>query len=147
MPPAGASRAGTAGSDEPLIKAADAARALGISLDTLRRWDRDGRIRIVRDGSNRRMVPRREIERLSGRTPRNLTGSALSARNRLPGVVRSVEADGVMAIVEIEAGPFRVAAAITRDAVEELGLAPGVPAVATIKATSVMVSREGGIAR
>jgi molybdopterin-binding protein len=147
MPPAGTPRAGAAGSDEPLVKAADAARALGISLDTLRRWDRESRIRIVRDGSNRRMVPRQEIERLSGRAPRNLTGSALSARNRLPGVVRSVEADGVMAIVEIEAGPFRVAAAITRDAVEELGLAPGVAAVATIKATSVMVSREGGIAR
>jgi molybdopterin-binding protein len=126
----------------PMVKASEAARALGISLDTLRRWDREGRIRVVRDGSNRRMVPRSEVERLSGRLPRALTGASLSARNRLPGIVRSVEADGVMALVEIEAGPFRVAAVITRDAVEELGLAPGVPAIATIKATSVMVSRE-----
>jgi molybdopterin-binding protein len=63
------------------------------------------------------------------------------ARNRLPGIVRSVEVDGVMALVEIEAGPFRVVSAVTRDAVEELGLAPGVPATATVKATSVMIHR------
>jgi molybdopterin-binding protein len=76
-----------------------------------------------------------------------LTGARLSARNRLAGVVKSVESDVVMALVEIEAGPYLLAAAITRDAVEELGLAPGVPVVATIKATSVMVSREEGPGR
>jgi molybdopterin-binding protein len=65
----------------------------------------------------------------------------LSARNRFAGVVRSVESDGVMALVEIQAGPHRVTAAVTRDAVDELGLAEGVPAVATVKATSVMVDR------
>jgi molybdopterin-binding protein len=129
-------------SAEPVLKASDAARALDISLDTLRRWDREGRIRVVRDSSNRRMVPRSEVERLSGHVPRHLTGTTLSARNRLAGTIRSVEADGVVALVEIEAGPFRIAAVITRDAVEELGLAPGVAAVATIKATSVMVSRD-----
>ena len=125
-----------------MLKASDAARALDISLDTLRRWDREGRIRVVRDSSNRRMVPRSEVERLSGHVPRHLTGTTLSARNRLAGTIKSVEADGVVALVEIEAGPFRIAAVITRDAVEELGLAPGVPAVATIKATSVMISRD-----
>jgi molybdopterin-binding protein len=129
------------------VKAGDAARALGISLDTLRRWDREGKIRVVRDESNRRTVPVSELERLSGRPPRARTGTRLSARNRLAGVVRSVETDGVMALVEIEAGPYALAAAITRDAVEELALAPGIPVVATIKATSVMVSREGGPAR
>jgi molybdopterin-binding protein len=128
---------------ERLMKAADAARALRISLDTLRRWDREGRLRVVRDGSNRRMVPVSEVERLAGGPPAMRTGTRLSARNRLAGVVRRVEADGVMALVEIEAGPYVLAAAITRDAVEELALAPGVPVVATIKATSVMVSREG----
>jgi molybdopterin-binding protein len=125
------------------LPAGDAARALGISLDTLRRWDREGRIRVVRDESNRRRVPVVEVQRLSGRPLRTLTGTTLSARNRMAGVVRGVEADGVMAIVDIEAGPFRLAAAITRDAVVELALGPGVPVVATIKATSVMVSREG----
>jgi molybdopterin-binding protein len=130
-----------------LLKASDAARALGVSLDTLRRWDREGRIRTSRDEANRRMVPVSEVERLSGRPPKAGTGGQLSARNRLAGVVRSVEVDGVMALVEIEAGPYLVVAAITRDAVEELALRPGVPVVATIKATSVMVSRENGPAR
>jgi molybdopterin-binding protein len=129
------------------MTAGEAARALGVSVDTLRRWDREGRIRTTRDGANRRRVPTSEVERLSGRAPKRLTGSRLSARNRLAGVVTSVESDVVMALVEIEAGPFVLAAAITRDAVEELGLAPGVPVVATIKATSVMVSREEGPGR
>ena len=119
----------------------EAARAIGVSIDTLRRWDRDGKLVTVRDARNRRLVPPAEVERLSQRPRRQGTGHALSARNRFPGVIRSVEADGVMAIVEIEAGPFRVSAAVTRDAVEELGLAEGVKATATVKATSVMVER------
>jgi molybdopterin-binding protein len=127
---------------ERLVPAGEAARALGISVDTLRRWDRDGRIRVERDERGRRMVPASELERVSGRTPRPLTGARISARNRLAGVVSNVVADGVMALVEIEAGPYTVVAAITRDAVEELALSPGVPVVATVKATSVMVSRD-----
>jgi molybdopterin-binding protein len=119
----------------------EAARAIGVSADTLRRWDRSGRLRTVRDARNRRLVPAAEVERLSQRPSRHGTGNSLSARNRFPGVVRSVEADGVMALVEIEAGPFLVTAAVTRDSVEELGLAPGVRATAAVKATSVMVER------
>jgi molybdopterin-binding protein len=119
----------------------DAARALGVSVDTLRRWDRSGKLRTVRDERNRRRVPPSELERLSSHPERHGTGDGFSARNRFPGVIRSVEVDGVMALVEIEAGPHRVTAAITRDAVEELGLAEGVAATATVKATSVMVER------
>jgi molybdopterin-binding protein len=119
----------------------DAARAIGVSADTLRRWERAGKLHTTRDQANRRRVPRREIERLSGHPSRHKAGDTLSARNRFPGVVRSVEMDGVMALVEIEAGPHLVTAAVTRDAVEELGLAPGVPATAAVKATSVMVER------
>jgi molybdopterin-binding protein len=126
-----------------LLKAGDAARALGISLDTLRRWNKEGRITCVRDDSNRRLVPLSEVERLRGGPPSVTTGIRFSARNRIAGVVREVKADGVMAVVEIEAGPYLLAAAITRDAVEELQLVPGVAVVATIKATSVMVSRDG----
>jgi molybdopterin-binding protein len=133
----------TAKTTDRLLKAGEAARALGISLDTLRRWDREGRVRCVRDASNRRTVPLSEVERLRGGPPAVTTGTRFSARNRISGVVRQVKADGVMALVEIEAGPYLLAAAITRDAVEELGLVPGVDVVATIKATSVMVSREG----
>lgn len=118
-----------------------AAKAIGVSPDTLRRWDRAGRLRTTRDAANRRLVPRSEVERLAGRPSRAGAGDSLSARNRFPGIVRSVEIDGVMALVEIEAGPHRVIAAVTRDAVEELGLAPGVPATAAVKATSVMVER------
>jgi molybdopterin-binding protein len=119
----------------------EAARALGVSVDTLRRWDGAGKIRTVRDERNRRRVPAAEIERLSTHAERHRTGDAFSARNRFPGVVRSVEVDGVMALVEIEAGPHRITAAITRDAVEELGLAEGVQATAAVKATSVMIER------
>ena len=123
----------------------EAGRALGVSLDTLRRWDRAGRLRTTRDARNRRRVPRAEVERLAQRPSRERhePGDRLSARNRFSGRVRSVEVDGVMALVELEAGPFRVVAAVTRDAVEDLGLEPGVPAAATVKATSVMVEREG----
>jgi molybdopterin-binding protein len=126
--------------DEGLLLG-DAARAIGVSADTLRRWERAGKLRTSRDAANRRRVPPGEVERLAGRPDRHRAGDALSARNRFPGTVTSVEVDGVMAIVEIEAGPHRVTAAVTRDAVEELGLAPGVPATAAVKATSVMVER------
>jgi molybdopterin-binding protein len=119
----------------------EAAKAIGVSADTLRRWDRAGKLRTVRDSRNRRLVPSTEVERLSRHPRRHGTGDVLSARNRFPGTVRSVEVDGVMALVEIEAGPFLVTAAVTRDSVEELGLAPGVRATAAVKATSVMVSR------
>jgi molybdopterin-binding protein len=121
----------------------EAAGELGVSVDTLRRWDRSGKLRTARDERNRRRVSLREVERLRARPARHRTGGALSARNRFAGVVRSVEVDGVMALVELDAGPFRVTAAVTRDAVEELGLAEGVRATATVKATSVMV--EAGV--
>jgi molybdopterin-binding protein len=119
----------------------EAAKQLGVSADTLRRWDRAGRLRTLRDSRNRRLVPVSEVERLREAPARHGTGDSFSARNRFPGTVRSVEADGVMALVEIEAGPHLITAAITRDSVEELGLAPGVAATATVKATSVMVAR------
>jgi molybdopterin-binding protein len=124
------------------VSLGEAARALGVSLDTLRRWDRAGKLRTTRDQRNRRLVAVAEIERLSMHPRRHRAGHPLSARNRFPGVVRSVEVDGVMALVEIEAGPFLVTAAVTRDAIEELALVEGSPATATVKATSVMV--EGG---
>jgi molybdopterin-binding protein len=128
---------------EDRLTIGEAARAVGVSPDTLRRWERAGKLRTTRDAANRRLVSRAEVERLSGRPERHRAGDSLSARNRFPGVVRSVETDGVMALVEIEAGPHLVTAAVTRDAVEELGLAPGVPATAAVKATSVMVERGG----
>jgi molybdopterin-binding protein len=122
----------------------EAARALDVSVDTVRRWARAGKIETTRDDANRRRVPTAEITRLKARPARHKTKDTFSARNRFPGVIRSVEVDGVMALVEIEAGPHLVTAAITRDSVEELGLAPGVPAVAMVKATSVMIDTSAG---
>lgn len=120
----------------------EAARAIGVSVDTLRRWDRAGKLKTTRDARNRRQVPSSEVERLRGVPNRHRTDDSFSARNRFPGTVTSVEVAGVMALVEIEAGPHRITAAITRDAVEELGLVKGVRATATVKATSVMIDRE-----
>ena len=115
--------------------AAEAARALGISLDTLRRWDRAGRIRTERDAANRRLVPAVEIERLRGADP-----DRMSARNHFRGVVREVRIEGLLAQIELDVTePARVVAIITRDAAEELGLKPGMGAAAVVKATSVMV--------
>ena len=119
----------------------EAARAIGVSADTLRRWDRAGKLQTTRDDRNRRLVPEAEVARLSATPRRRPTGHHLSARNRFPGIVKSVEVDGVMALVELEAGPFLVTAAITRDSVEELGLRPGVVATAAVKATSVLIDR------
>lgn len=119
----------------------EAAKAIGVSPDTLRRWDRAGRLHTQRDARNRRLVPLEEVQRLRGLPERHRTGGSLSARNRFPGTVRSVEVEGVMALVEIEAGPFLVTAAVTRDAVEELDLHEGDRVAATVKATSVMIER------
>jgi molybdopterin-binding protein len=121
-----------------VYSAREAAQALGISLDTLRRWDRDGHIRTRRDTANRRTVSAKEIARLRG----DDGAHHVSARNRLRGTVREVKVDGLLAQVEIlVTEPSRVVAIVTRDAVEELGLVPGSPATAVIKSTSVMVER------
>jgi len=117
--------------------AGEAARALGISLDTLRRWDRQGRIRVGRDAANRRVVPAKEVDRLRGRE-----SHGLSARNRLPGVVQSVRVEGLLAQVRITVTePVEITAIVTADAVAELGLEPGAPASAVVKSTSIMVER------
>jgi molybdopterin-binding protein len=108
---------------------------LGISLDTLRRWDRQGRIRVERDAANRRVVSAAEVERLRGDG-----ADELSARNRFRGVVREVKLDGLLAQVEIDVTePTRVVAIITREAADALGLRPGMSAAGVVKATSVMV--------
>jgi molybdopterin-binding protein len=120
------------------LTASEAARALGVSLDTLRRWDRQGKIRTERDAANRRLVPTSEVTRLRGGGEPH----ELSARNRFRGVVREVKIEGLLAQVEIDTtAPARVVAVITREAAEELGLRPGMPATALVKATSVMVER------
>ena len=114
----------------------EAAKMLGISIDTVRRWDRQGRMKVERDESNRRIVPAGEIDRLRGES-----GSThLSARNRFNGIVTDVKVDGLVAQVEmVVSDPVRLVALVTRDAVEELDLRAGMSATAIVKSTSVMV--------
>ena len=120
------------------LTAAEAARALGISVDTLRRWDRAGKLRVERDSANRRVVSAAEVERLRG----HVGEETLSARNRFRGIVRSVEVDGLLAKIEIDVTePSRVVAIVTRESVDELGLKPGMSAAGVVKSTSVMVER------
>jgi molybdopterin-binding protein len=118
--------------------AAEAARALGVSLDTIRRWDREGKLRVERDAANRRVVSAAEVLRLRG----TVGDETISARNRFRGIVRSVEVEGLLAQIEIDVTePARVVAIVTRESVEELGLAPGMSAAGVVKSTSVMVER------
>src|SRR5262245_3345445 len=119
-----------------LYTASEAASALGISLDTLRRWDKAGRIKVQRDASNRRVVEASEIDRVRG----DRGGSQISARNRFRGIVTEVKVDGLMAQVEmVVSDPVRLVAVVTRDAVEELGLKNGMATTAIVKATNVII--------
>jgi molybdopterin-binding protein len=119
-----------------LYSASEAAKSLGISIDTLRRWDRQGRIKTERDRGNRRVVRASEIERLRG----DAGTKKLSARNRFKGVVTEVKVDGLMAQVElVVSDPVRLVALVTRDAVEDLGIRPGMATTAIVKSTSVMI--------
>jgi molybdopterin-binding protein len=122
-----------------LYTASEAAAALGISLDTLRRWDKSGRIRVERDASNRRLIPATEIDRLRG----DGQGAHISARNRFHAIVTDVKVDGLMAQVEmVVSEPVRLVSIVTRDAVEELGLKKGMAATAIVKSTNVMIQSQ-----
>ena len=116
----------------------EASRVLGVSIDTIRRWDREGKIKTHRDAGNRRVVPASEIDRMRG----SEGDGVLSARNRFAGIIREVKVDGLLAQVEIDVNePVRVVAIITRESLEELEIRPGAPATAVVKSTSVMIQR------
>jgi molybdopterin-binding protein len=121
----------------------EAAEVLGVRIETLRRWERDGKLRTTRSGGGQRLVPASEVARLLAERRTRTKVAVGSARNRFPGVVTEVKRDGVSATVEIQAGPHRILALITREAADEMGLRPGMAAVATVKATSVMVDVPG----
>ncbi len=119
------------------VRIGAAAGALGVSVDTLRRWERDGRVTFERV-SGRRVMAGAELARL---LRERSGGGATSARNRLAGIVVAVERDGVMAKVDLACGPFRIVSLMSREAADELGLEPGVTATAVVKATTVVVDR------
>jgi molybdopterin-binding protein len=120
------------------LRIGEVANAVGVSIDTLRRWEAEGRVAFERH-SNQRVLPASDLPALVasvGGPPKQL-----SARNHLTGTVVSVQRDGVMAQVELACGDFRVVSLMSREAADDLGLEVGVPATAVVKATNVLVER------
>lgn len=118
------------------LRIGEVASALGVSVDTLRRWEADGRVEFERQ-RNQRVL---RADKLAGLVASHASGTAASsARNRMTGVVVSVKKDTVMAQVEMACGDYRIVSLMSREAADELGLEPGSPATAVIKATNVIV--------
>ncbi|MDQ1391286.1 MAG: hypothetical protein QOF30_263 [Acidimicrobiaceae bacterium] len=125
----------------PTFTVGQAAELLGVSADTVRRWVDDGQIPSVRTPGGRRRVDGEGLARFSAERAPNPSSLPVSesARNHFPGIVTKVTKDTVMAQVEIQAGPFRVVSLMSREAADELELAPGVLAVASVKSTNVVI--------
>lgn len=120
------------------IRIGAAAQTLGVSVDTLRRWERQGRMTFARRGQHRVVDPA-ELARLL--RERSATPGRTSARNRMTGVVVAVQRDGIMAQVDLACGPYRIVSLMSREAADELDLKPGDAATAVVKATTVLVER------
>jgi molybdopterin-binding protein len=123
-------------------KIGDVAELLGISVDSVRRLTDSGRLATVRTAGGQRVVDGRQLARFMAKTPADVkpeTTVSRSARNHFQGIITRVVKDRVMAQVELQAGPYRLVSLISREAADELGLAPGVRAVAVVKATNVLI--------
>jgi len=124
------------------IRVGQAAEMLGVSIETLRRWETDGRLRMERSEGGQRLIEIDEVARLLEERRKASTDRpivAQSARNRFPGIVSRVERDGVAAVVEVIAGPHRMVSLMTAEAVDELDLKVGDEAVCVVKSTNVIV--------
>ncbi len=122
----------------PNLRISQVAELLGVSDDTVRRWVSTGQLAATQDESNRQVIDGEQVAAFA-RGQVHVAPGRTSARNRLNGIVTHVKADGVMAQVEIAAGPYRLVSLMSREAAEELGLRPGVLAAAVVKATTVIV--------
>jgi len=130
----------------PTYKIGDVAALLGVSVDSVRRLADSGRLTTVRTAGGQRVVDGRQLARFMAATAadaKSETTVGRSARNHFPSIVTRVVKDRVMAQVEMQAGPHRLVSLISREAADELGLAPGVRAVAVVKATNVIVELPG----
>jgi molybdopterin-binding protein len=130
----------------PVFSIREAAALLGVSDDTVRRWADAGKLPLVERRQSQRGVDGRDLAALarSMASDERPPGAAVtSARNRLVGIVTEVTKDTVMAQVELQCGPYRVVSLMSREAADELGLEPGVRAVASIKSTNVVVELPG----
>lgn len=126
----------------PSYRPGQAAELLGVSVDTVRRWADSGRLPTRRSSGGQRVIDGADLARFLASAPATAEPEVIvgrSARNRFPGIVTRVERDKVTAVVEIQAGPHRIVSLMTREAADELGLAPGDRAVAAVKATNVVV--------
>jgi molybdopterin-binding protein len=121
----------------------EAAAALGVRVETLRRWERQGRIETSRTAGGQRVVAAAEVARLMAERSAEQPIARASQRNRFPGVITEVKKDKLAATVEIQAGPHRILAFITREAADQMGLAAGMEAVAAVKATNVTIELPG----
>ncbi|MBP2703127.1 helix-turn-helix transcriptional regulator [Microbispora sp. RL4-1S] len=128
-----------------MFRIGESAVLLGVSADTVRRWVDSGRLPAQRDEYGHRLISGPDLAAFArSQAARDERGGATSsARNRFRGIVTEVTRDGVMAQVEIAAGPFRVVSLMSRESADELGLAPGVVAVAVVKSTNVVVELTG----
>jgi molybdopterin-binding protein len=128
--------------DDQTLRIGQAAELLGVGIDTLRRWESDGRLAMIRTEGGQRLVPIAEVSRLLAvrrRTTSDRPIIAQSARNRFAGIVTRIERDGVVAVVEVLAGSHRLVSLMTAEAVDELDLQVGAEAVCVVKATQVIV--------
>jgi molybdopterin-binding protein len=124
------------------LRVGQAAEMLGVTVDTIRRWEVEGRLRVERSAGGQRLVPIAEVTRLLAERRRSASERPIvagSARNRFPGIVTRIERDRVAAVVEIHAGPHRIVSMMTAEAVDELRLAVGDEAIGVVKATNVIV--------
>lgn len=122
------------------FKVAEAAALLGVSDDTVRRWAAEGRLKLKEGAGGVKVIEGRELAKFaSGSLLETGGGETFSARNRMRGIVTAVKADGVMAQVDIQAGPIRLVSLISSEAVEQLGIEVGKAVIATAKATNLGV--------
>ncbi len=121
----------------------EAAALLGVRVETLRRWERDGKLKSTRTSGGQRLIPSPEVARLLAASRSERPIAKASQRNRFAGVITEVKRDKLAATVEIQAGPHRVLAFITREAADQLELKPGMQAVAAVKATNVTIELPG----